>query len=292
MRKVLLISFGLVLSAANAMAQNAADAATINNSMSKNAASTGTLTAPIEKLHSRPSKWSTSAYIGNWGDITAFDGGPKNTSFTDIYVEPKKDIGKGQSLGLRINAQQYERGDKDKDKLVIGDPQAIYRNKVFSSSARLSMPVLEHSRLTGRHELRLNGGTDLLKNGRFTTSLLLEARGYGYTRDKDGQLMARTRNGIGLTYEINSYVTPYFNALYDVRWNNSGAGVKLLNVDQKADPSNLVRYDWFDLGATFVLVPKHLNFDAYVTQIRAFDSNTAFLSKEDTGYNFELSATF
>ncbi|MEK6555829.1 MAG: hypothetical protein AABZ31_11340 [Bdellovibrionota bacterium] len=292
MRHAFIIFIGAFAFSANVFAQSSADAATINNSTSVKAASTGSLSAPIETLHIRPSKWSTSAFLGNWGDVGALNGGPKNQSFTDVYLEPKKDIGHGQSLAFRINAQQYERGDKNKDKMVLGDPQFLYRNKVFSTSARISIPVLEQSRLTGRHEIRLNGGTDLLKLDRFTAGLLLEGRAYAYTKDNDGQLAARARNGVGLTYALSDRVSPYFNALYDIRWANSGSGSTILNVDANVNPENEVRKHWFDLGASFVVIPKHLNFDAYVTQIRDEDSNSDFLAKEDTGYNFELSATF
>lgn len=276
----------------SASAQSSADAATINNSTSKRAASTGSLTEPIEQLKLRPSKWSTSAYIGNWGSVTAFDGGPKNETYTDFYVEQKKDIGNGQSLGVRVHAQMYERSDENTDKVVMADPQIIYRNRRFASTTRLSFPVLDQSRLVGQHELRWNGGADLLKSGRFSATLLLEARGYGYSKDDDGQLMARTRNGVGLTYSVSDRISPFFNALYDVRWSHGGEGTTILNKNDEIDPSNLGRFDWFDLGASMVLVPKHLNFDVYVTQVRAYDSNTAFLSRDDTGYNFELSATF
>lgn len=275
-----------------ASAQSAADAATINNSTSKRAASTGSLTEPIEKLKIRPSKWSTSAYIGNWGSITAFDGGPKNQSYTDFFIEQKKDIGKGQSLGLRVHAQQYERSDENSDKIVLADPQVMYRNRRFATTVRFSFPVLDQSRLVGQHELRWNGGIEIVKSGRLSATLLLEARGYVYSRDQDGQLRARTRNGIGLSYVMSDRVSPFFNALHDVRWSHGGEGTTILNKNDETDPKNLGRFDWFDLGTSVVLIPKHLNFDVYVTQVRAFDSNTSFLLKADTGYNFELSASF
>lgn len=242
-----------------------------------------------------PKKWSTSAYVGNWGDIgTITDSkAPKNETFTDVYLEPKRDIGKGQFLALRINGQMYQRGDSTSDKMVMGDPQLIYRNKnAFGSSVRLSAPVLKQSRITGRHELRYNGGTNLYTSGRFSVDLSLEGRAYGYTLDKDGQLMARTRNGVAFGYAVNDRITPYFNALYDVRWNNDGEGTKTSNVDEIANPANLVRKHWFDLGSSFVLAPKLLTLDLYVTQIRDYNANTTFLDKEDTGYNIELSATF
>lgn len=91
----------------------------IDYAFAQSTENSGSLTEKIEKLKVRPSKWSTSVYIGNWGSITAFDSGPKNQSFSDFFIEQKKDIGKGQSLGLRVHAQQYERSDENSDKVVL-----------------------------------------------------------------------------------------------------------------------------------------------------------------------------
>lgn len=240
-------------------------------------------------------KWSGAAYMGNWGGVAAIaDGESSDASSSDFFLEAKRDIGNGQSLGLRVSAIRYATSDDNDAKLVPFDPQIMYRNKILASTVRFSIPVHEYSREIGRHELRYNGGMDLYTAGKFTTSLLLEGRAYAYTENPDGQLKYRTRDGFGFEYSVTDRFQPFVNTMVDVRWVNEGRGISLVNVDRVAsrDPDNLQHRTWMDVGASIKAVPKVLDIYAYLTQARMFDSNTALLDEQDTSYNIEFLAFF
>jgi hypothetical protein len=268
--------------------------ATISFAQSSTSASGSTISAPVSVAQPTKKVWSGEFYLGNWGGVRSRNEGSANdSSSTDIYADLRRDIGNGQSLAVRLNAQRYQRDDADGDKLVMADPQLFYRNKNFySSTLRLSFPVLEHSKETGRYELRYNAGTDLYSAGKFNAALILEARAYAYSENGDGQRSGRTRNGVGMAYALNDIVSPFFNALYDVRWNNSGTGIKSSNVAKTSDPASLERKHYFELGADVTLIPKVLSLMAYVAQERDFDAATELFEQNETEYNLELTAKF
>ena len=284
MRKSLVL-VAVVLSAAVAHAQSSTVQSAENGS---------SISAPVASAQPTKKVWSGEFFIGNWGALRArTEGSANNESNTDIYADLRRDIGNGQSLAVRLNAQRYERGDDDSDQTVIADPQLFYRNRNFyASTLRLSFPVLEHSRETGRYELRYNAGADLYSAGKFSTALILEARAYAYTKDEDGQRRARTRNGLGLSYTANDIVSPFANLLYDVKWNNGGRGIRVDNVNKESDPSNLVREHYLELGAEFNVIPKTASLMTYVAQTRDFDSNSELFEQNETEYNVELTVKF
>ncbi len=277
----LVVSFGL----------NAAWAQ--SSSVSASPTGAGAIAAPVSVAQpTAKKKWSGSAYVGTYASIRSINEGDTiNNSSTDYYLEAKRDIGNGQSLGLRVSAVRYSTQDENNDKFLVSDPQIMYRNKIMASTVRLSMPVHEWSREIGRHELRYNGGMDLYESGQLTTSLLLEGRTYAYTKNEDGQLKLRGRNGVGFTYKVNDRFEPFVNALYHTRWFNDGKGNGITTMNTKTDPNNLSRGHWLDVGATTTLASK-LKLYTYLTQSRAYDANTEILDKLDTAYNVELMASF
>lgn len=263
------------------------------------ATSGGTIMAPNNMgTKSWRNKMKFQAYYGVWGDVGAVNYGDYSGNGVDLFVQAARDIGKGQSIALRVNGAQNQSNENPRDQYetVLADPQVIYKNPYYGSALRLSFPVMETSRDSGRHELRYNGGADVVDTGKFTIGVGQEVRAYGYTEDQSGQRMARGRFIVSPSYKFSDRLATLTNVVYDVRWNHQGQGYGYLeggNVDDvttKKDPRNLDRRANLELGLSINAIPGVLLIEPYVSQLQRVDGDDAwtFLNPDTTGYNLEF----
>lgn len=259
----------------------------------------GTIMAPGNLgTKSWRNKMKFQAYYGVWGGVEDVNRGDMSGNGVDLFVQAARDIGKGQTLALRVNGAQNQSDENPKDKYetVLTDPQIIYKNPYYQSAVRVSFPVMETSRESGRHELRYNGGADVVDAGRFTVGVGQEVRAYGYTQDQSGQRMARGRFIVSPAYKINDRLSTLTNVVYDVRWNHKGSGFGYLeggNVDDptdKTNPRNLDRRANLELGLSINAIPGVLTIEPYASQIQRVDGGAAWtlMNPDTTGYNLEF----
>ncbi len=310
--KRILLTVSVILAANFAMAATApaADPAGVDTATATSSKATpgepstsgGTIMAPNNTgTKSWRHKMKFQGYYGTWGTVENVNRGDNSGNGVDMYAQAARDIGKGQTLALRVSAVQNQSNENPTDKYetVLADPQIIYKNPYYQSAVRLSFPVMETSRDSGRYELRYNGGVDVVDTGRFTLGLGQEARAYGYTQDQSGQRLARARLLVSPTYKFNDRLSTLTNIVYDVRWNHPGVGYGYLeggNVDDpstKKNPRNLDRRANLELGLSINAIPGVLLIEPYVSQIQRVDSGDAwtFLNEKTTGYNLEFTVT-
>lgn len=307
-RTLLVVSVLLAANFAMAATAPAADPAGVDTASSSASKATpgepstsgGTIIAPNKlETTSWRNKMKFEAYYGVWGTVDDVNKGDNSGNGVDLYAQAARDIGKGQTLALRVSGAQNQSNENPREKYetVLTDPQVIYKNPFYGSSLRLSFPVMETSRESGRHELRYNGGVDVVDTGRFTVGLGQEIRAYAYTQDQSGQRMARGRVYASPSYKFNDRIATLTNVIYDVRWHHQGEGYQFLdpsaNVDDvstKSNPRNLDRRANLDLGLSINAIPGVLLIEPYVSQIQRVDSGTAwtFLNPDTTGYNVEF----
>lgn len=300
--KKILLTIGSVLLAANfAMAQ--ATEAQETESQSKStpgepATMGGSINAPLATpVSSWRNKMKFQAYYGVWGGVADVNDGNNSGNGVDIYVQAMRDIGKGQALGLRVNAAQNqtnETADAYETRLV--DPQIMYKNPFFHSTLRLSLPASEVSREIGRYELRYNGGGDLVDAGRFTLGYGAEARAYAYTKDEAGQRYARYRAILSPAFKVADKLSIISAAIYDVKFNHNGEGYGYMDPSADVDAGTgkkarraTDRRAVLDLGLS-IAASKNLLIEPYIEQDHGIDSDTAvkLFNEDNTSYNLEI----
>lgn len=240
------------------------------------------------------------AFYGISGDVSLVNRGETSENAVDFYFQSMRDIGKNQSVGLRLNGAQNQTNESNREnETVLSDPQILYANPIFDSTASVSFPVLETSRAAGRHEVRLNGGTDIVDSGRLTVGLGVEARGYFYTRDSAGQSMARGRVILTPSYKLAERVSVYTNAILDYQYNKPGSGYQFLDgavegassvKDRiKSDPKNLDRHVELEAGLSIEAIREKLLIEPFLSQVHQYEEEKPSLFDEDeTSYNLEF----
>lgn len=285
----LLVSFGV--NAAWAQGSTAESSTTVGS------ANTGTIAAPASLIEpiKKAKKWTGTAYYGIYNDVSAVNRGDQDAgnggqgAMADAFVQVRRDIGNGQKLALRINAMYNQMDDSKQSEWEMYDTQFLYSFPIFASTLRLSIPTSKWGKEIGRHELRYNGGNDMLQAGKFTLSSIVEARAYAYTKEEDGQRSVRGRLGASGAYEVNKYFTPYLAGIYEVNKYYHGTGMNIVGNPTK-DRQEKVDITYLDLGAEFNVIPKLLHINAYIEQARA-RSNSAdqeLFNEDQTAYNVEF----
>jgi hypothetical protein len=304
--KKTLLTISLLLAANIAMAQST-PAAEGTDTQSKStpgepATFGGSVNAPLATpTSSWRKKLKFEAYYGVWGGVADVNDGNNSGNGVDMYVQALRDIGKGQSLGLRVNGSQNQTNETtDAYETRISDPQIMYKNPFFHSTLRLSLPVSEVSREIGRYELRYNGGTDLVDAGRFTVGGGLEARAYAYSQDASGQRYARYRAIASPSYKVFDQLSIISAAIYDVKFNKNGEGYGFLDpsADVGAGAGKKARRATdrravIDLGLSIQAIPKILLIEPYIEQDHGLDSADAvkLFNEDNTSYNVEFTLT-
>lgn len=248
-------------------------------------AAPGTILEPVKRFKD----WTGAVFYSPYSGFQTVNRGEAADNYVaDAFVQARRDIGGGQRMALRVNAHRNQTDADQNDEWALGDPQLIYTNPFFASTFRLSFPVMEWSQDIGRYELRYNGGWDIAKQGRMTVSGLTEARGYAYTEQNDGQRAWRGRLGASAMYEINSIVSPYVVALYQIDGNYGGEGLEVEG--GMGNPASRVDKTIVDLGAEVNLIPKVLHLNAFIEQERRRDAGAdkELFAEADSTYYLEF----